>query len=195
MVNAKMVVGITVAALVILVLIAVAPMIGSTVDDVSNIQDNVQATGTLTFGTGPGVADETINISTETYTIVAAYTAPFDVVVGDGAAATLSAALVAEITANSTLLSAVDGTGSVVVTSLVTGTAGNAYASTTNVTDASFGATTLTGGVDGSDWNSNVNSDLNSPAQSWITFVGMIVLAFLAVIIGLVIRIFTGYQD
>lgn len=195
MVNAKMVVGITVAALVILVLLAVAPMIGSTVNDVSNIQDNVQATGTITFGTGPGVAGETINVSTETYTLTEASGGAFNVGNGSGTAAQISANLTAEINTNSTLLSAVDGTGSVVVTSLVTGTAGNAYASTTNVTDASFGATTLTGGVDGSDWNSNVNSDLDSPAQSWITFVGLIVLAFLAVIIGLVIRAFKGMGE
>jgi len=195
MVNAKMIMGLTVAALVIIVLFAVTPMIGSTIDDTSNIQDNVAATGTLTFGTGPGVVTENINLSTETYTLIAAYSAPFDVIVGDGAAATLSAALTTEINANSTLFSAVDGTGSVVVTALTSGTDGNAYASTTNITDASFGSTTLTGGIDGSDWHHNVNADLDSPAQSWTTFLGLIILAFLAVIIAIVIVAFKDMSE
>lgn len=83
MVNARTVVGLTVAAVVIIVLLAVAPMIGSTIDD--------------------------------TYT----------------------------------------------------------------VTD-----TSTTG------WNSSTNTDLDTPAESWTTFIGLIVLAFLAVIIGIVISAF-----
>ncbi|NOR84560.1 hypothetical protein GQ473_00435 [archaeon] len=197
MVNAKMVVVITVAALVILVLLAVAPMIGSTIDDVSNIQDNVQATGTLTF-TGASAVNNIVNISTETYTFTNGTGGAFNVDVGsDAGNATYSnSQLVAEITANSTLVTAVDNTDdSLTVTSVLSGTAGNAYGTTDNLTNAAWGATTLTGGIDGSDWNSNANSDLNSPAQSWITFVGLIVLAFLAVIIGLVIRAFKGMGE
>jgi len=197
MVNAKMIVGITVAALVILVLLAVAPMIGSTVDDVSNIQDNVQATGTLTF-TGASAVNNIVNISTETYTFTNGTGGAFNVDVGsDAGNATYSTSqLVAEINANSTLVTAVDNADdSLTTTSVLTGTAGNAYGTTDNVTNAAWGAITLTGGIDGSDWNSNVNSDLNSPAQSWITFVGLIVLAFLAVIIGLVIRAFRGMGE
>ena len=197
MVNAKMIVGITIAALVILVLLAVAPMIGSTVDDVSNIQDNVQATGTLTF-TGASAVNNIVNISTETYTFTNGTSGAFNVDVGsDAGNATYSTSqLVAEITANSTLVTAVDNADdSLTVTSVLTGTTGNAYGTTDNLTNAAWGSTTLTGGIDGSDWNSNVNSDLNSPAQSWITFVGLIVLAFLAVIIGLVIRAFKGMGE
>lgn len=41
-------------------------------------------------------------------------------------------------------------------------------------------------------WNRTANTDLTSPATSWITFVGLIVLAFLAVIIALVIK---GFKD
>lgn len=187
-----MVVGITVAALVIIVLLSVTPMIGSTVDDVSNIQDNVQATGTLTF-TGASAVTNIVNISTETYTFTNGTGGAFNVDVGsDAGNATYSTSqLVAEITANSTLVTAVDNADdSLTVTSVLTGSAGNAYISTDNLTNAAWGATTLTGGVDGSNWNSNVNSDLNSPAQSWIIFVGLIYLAFLAVMISLIIRAF-----
>ena len=39
-------------------------------------------------------------------------------------------------------------------------------------------------------WNTSTNTDLDTPAESWTTFVGLIVLAFLAVIIGIVIAAF-----
>jgi len=39
-------------------------------------------------------------------------------------------------------------------------------------------------------WNSSTNTDLDTPAQSWTTFIGLIILAFLAVIIGIVIGAF-----
>ena len=41
-------------------------------------------------------------------------------------------------------------------------------------------------------WNRTANTDLTSPADSWITFIGLIVLAFLAVIIGIVIKAFSS---
>ena len=44
-------------------------------------------------------------------------------------------------------------------------------------------------------WNRTANTDLTSPAESWITFVGLIVLAFLAVIIGIVIKAFAGMGE
>ena len=44
-------------------------------------------------------------------------------------------------------------------------------------------------------WNRTTNTDLTSPADSWITFIGLIVLAFLAVIIGIVIKAFSNMGD
>ena len=41
-------------------------------------------------------------------------------------------------------------------------------------------------------WNVTANTDLDSPAATWVTFVGLIILAFLAVIIGMVIK---GFKD
>lgn len=41
-------------------------------------------------------------------------------------------------------------------------------------------------------WNLTANTDLDSPATTWTTFTGLIILAFLAVIIGLVIK---GFKD
>lgn len=51
---------------------------------------------------------------------------------------------------------------------------------------------TLTGAAatDTAGWNSSVNTDLDSPAESWSTFQGLVVLAFLGVIIGIVIGAF-----
>ena len=194
MVDAKMVVGLTTAALIIIVLFAIVPLIGTTIDSAVTIQDNVQATGTLTF-TGASAVNNIVNISTETYTFTNGTGGAFNVDVGsDAGNATYSTSqLVAEITANSTLVSAVDnGDDSATVTSVAVGTAGNAYGTTDNLTNAAWSGTTLSGGIAGSDWNSNVNSDLDSPAQSWTTFLGLLILAFLAVIIGIVIKAFRG---
>ena len=197
MVNAKMVVGITIAALIVIVLLAVAPMIGSTIDDVSDIQDNVQATGILSF-TGASAVNNTVNISTETYTFTNGTIGAFNVDVGSdaGNASYSTSQLVAEITINSTLVTAVDnGDNTTTVTSVLTGTPGNAYATTDNLTNAAWGSATLIGGIDGSDWHSNVNTDLDSPAESWVTFIGLIVLAFIAVIIAVVIKAFKDMSE
>ena len=194
MVNAKEVVGLTVAALIIIVLFAVMPMIGVTVGNTVTIQDNVQASGTLTFA-GASAVNNTVNISTETYKFTNGTAGQWLVDVGSdaGNASYSTSKLVAEITANSTLVTAVDNAdNSTTVTSVITGSAGNAYTTTDNLTNAAWGGSVLAGGVDGSDWNSNVNTDLDSPAQSWVTFLGLLILAFLAVIIGIVIQAFRG---
>jgi hypothetical protein len=67
----------------------------------------------------------------------------------DCSAANAITALVAAITADtSAVVTAVDGAGdTMVVTSKVTGTAGNAYASTETMANGAWGAATLTGGV------------------------------------------------
>jgi hypothetical protein len=67
----------------------------------------------------------------------------------DCSAANAITALVAAITADtSAVVTAVDGAGdTMVVTSKVTGTAGNAYASTDTMANGSWGSATLTGGV------------------------------------------------
>lgn len=192
MVNAKQVIGITVAALVIVVMLAVAPLIGSTIDDIDTTQDDTVATTTVTFGAG-SLVNETLNMSTETYTVTATGAGQWNI--DSGTAAVVSASLTAEITANSTLFTAVDNTGTVTVTTILKGTEMNAYTSTTNITDGSVTGATFSGAVDGGDWSPDTNTDLDTPAETWTTFIGLIILSFLALIIGLVIAAFKNMGE
>lgn len=107
----------------------------------------VKATGTLTF-TGVVADGQTVTIGSEVY--------EFDVdssvtdgnitvdVSGGVTASDAVTALVATITANSTIVTAVDGTGdTVVVTYNWVGTDGNSIATTETCTNGSWGDTTL----------------------------------------------------
>jgi len=192
MVSSKTVVAIALAALTVIVLFAVAPFVGQTIDDIDSTQDDTVATTTVTLGAG-SLATETLNLSTETYTIADAHGGAF--VVGNGTAAQTSANLTTEITANSTLFTAVDNTGTVTVTTILKGTEMNGYTSTTNITGGSVTGATFAGAVDGSDWSPDTNTDLDTPAENWSTFQGLVVLAFLGVIIGIVIGAFKKMGD
>lgn len=120
----------------------------------------VRATGALTF-TAAGTAAETVTIGSRTYTLVSALTAADQVLIGASAAATalnLLAAINGGAGAGTTY-----GTGTVPhqdvsartnasgVVGLVAhdaGVAGNSIATTETSLSASFGAATLTGGLD-----------------------------------------------
>lgn len=141
-----------------------------------------KATGTLTFVGNP-VDGEIVTIGTTVYRFKTVMAAINDVQ-RDGASAETSADnLVAAIMVSGTEgveyfagtnehpdVTAVDGAGTTVdVTAKVGGTAGNAITTTTDVTGASWGAATLTGGTDftlvllfaGDDSNVDVGQDGN----------------------------------
>ena len=174
--------------IVLLVVLYIGLTINQNVIDASDFDDSIEATGVITF-TGNGTATETINISTETYTMVAAYTAPFDVVIGANETVSMTN-LAAEITANSTLLSATSSAGVGTVTALVVGAAGNDYAFTTNVTGATVDAATLTGGVD-ADALYTASTDMDTTTESAYGMAGimpivLIAVAILASLLGIV---------
>lgn len=110
-----------------------------------------QATGTLTFA-GNAVADETVTIGSTVYTWKAAAGSALEVTIGANAAASI-VNLAAKITSNQTnvIVSATTAT-TVVITATSPGTAGNAIATTETMTNASWGAATLTGGLNGTGW-------------------------------------------
>ena len=174
--------------IVLLVVLYIGLTINQNVIDASDFDDSVEATGVITY-TGVGLAEETINISGETYTMKAAAGPAFEVTIGGTSAASMTN-LVAEITANSTLLSAtnVDGVGT--VTALVAGAAGNDYAFTTNVTGATVDAATLTGGVD-ADALYTASTDMDTTTESAYGMAGimpivLIAVAILASLLGIV---------
>jgi len=97
------------------------------------------------------------------------------------------ALLVAEINANRTLVAAVDnGDNTTTITSIVADAAGN-YATTENVTNGAFAATAMTGGVSGSNWDHAENDDIVRGSDLWSDTGGMIVLAAIISIVGVVI--------
>lgn len=119
----------------------------------------VAATGTLTL-TGNAVANETVTIGGQVYTFKAALTASNQILIGAAATDTLDnliAAINGAAGAGSTygtgtiqniFVSAAAGAGdTMVVTARTSGAIGNAVATTETLTNGSWGAATLAGGV------------------------------------------------
>lgn len=174
--------------IVLLVVLYIGLTINQNVIDAGDFNDSVEATGVITF-TGPGAENETINVSTETYTMRATPAAAFDVDIGGNLTVSMDN-LVAEITANSTLLTAENTAGVGTITALVVGEAGNDYAFTTNVTGATADAATLTGGVD-ADALYTASTEMDSTTESAYGMAGimpivMIAVAILASLLGIV---------
>lgn len=174
--------------IVLLVVLYIGLTINQNVIDAGDFNDSVEATGVITF-TGAGVENETINVSTETYTMRAIPIAAFDVDIGGNVTVSMEN-LVAEITANSTLLTAENVAGVGTVTALVEGEAGNDYAFTTNVTGATVDAATLTGGID-ADALYTASTEMDSTTESAYGMAGimpivMIAVAILASLLGIV---------
>lgn len=193
---AKGITGLVAAAIGVMMLVMtfiIIPMVGFQMDESVSIQDDVAATGIVTF-TGVGLADETVVISTETYTMKAAAAGEFQVTIGASATESMTN-LVAEITANSTKLSAESDAGVGTVTSLVTGTDGNAYAFTTDVTGATVDAATLTGGVDASNWHANGDAGVPQGYDLWTDLSGIIAVAALVMIVGGVFVTFKSLKE
>jgi len=176
---------------VLLVVLYVGVNIIQNVSEATALDTAVSATGTLTFSSQTAVSN-TVNISTETYTYTNGTGGAFNVDVGSdaGNASYSNSQLVAEITANSTLVSAVDnGDNSTTVTSTITGTAGNAYATTEDISYAEWGSTTLTGGV-AEDSLYQTSSDMDNTTEdaygmAAIMPIVMIAVAVLAGLLGI----------
>ena len=180
--------GIAAIGIMILVIIfGVIPMVGEKMDGVADIPTDTVATGTYTQS-GVSVHNQTIVIGSETYTVTNTTTAAFDVPVGVNMTETkLIEELVTEITASSTLVTAVDNAdNSTGITSVLADAAGN-YATTENMTNGAFAATAMTGGVSGSNWDHAENDDIVRGSDLWSDTGGMIVLAAIISIVGVVI--------
>ena len=121
------------------------------------------ATGTLTFTAQPS-ATETVTVGSKTYTFKTSLASANDVLIGTTEAASL-ANLAGAINASSSggqvagttygtsttanaYVTATSTSTTVVVTAIVPGTAGNSIASTETSASASWGGSTLAGGVD-----------------------------------------------
>ena len=173
--------------LILVVLFMVIPMVGERIDDVAAVATDTTGTGTYTQS-GISVEDEIITIGSETYTVHNSTSGAFYLTqAGNTTAVYLTELLVAEITSNSTLVTATDsGSGVVAITSVLADAAGN-YATTENMTNGAFGAATMTGGVSGTQWDNAENSGIVTGSELFTDTGGMIVLAAIIVIVGVVI--------
>jgi len=139
---------------------------GTGAADTFTMAARVTATGVLTF-TGLAIADETVTIGSQVYTWKAAIGDTANEVLIGASAADCITNLVAAINGaagNGTLygaltdanvdVTAADGAGDTIdLTAIPAGALGNAVATTETLTNGSFGAATLTGGVDGDTLN------------------------------------------
>ena len=188
--------GIAAIGIMILVVVfGVIPMVGERIDGVADIPTDTAGAGTYTQSGNITLAEYNVTatraaivIGSETYTF-SNVSGAFAVNVASGSNNTSQslALLVAEINANSTLVAAVDnGDNTTTITSIVADAAGN-YATTENVTNGAFAATAMTGGVSGSNWDHAENDDIVRGSDLWSDTGGMIVLAAIISIVGVVI--------
>lgn len=131
------------------------------------------ASQTLTL-TGRAVADETFEIGGQTYTWKAAPAAAYEVEIGAATAsddidnAVLSIMGTDGLTPANPDVTAVNGAGdTLVVTAIIAGDVGDAITTTETMTNASWGAATLTGGSVGSS-ATNLAADLAAVLLSWL---------------------------
>ena len=182
-------IGISIGLIVIVAVFSIAPLIGDKVSTAAEVENTVGATGTISFTDNTSDA-EAVVIGTETYTFNTTTTIiPFEVDISGGVTATLSTtALVSTIERDSTLVDAVDNSdNSTTVTSIIKGTAGNSYASTETCANASWGGTTLSGGLNNV-WGEEAMTSANADAVSiWTDNASLISLAVLVMILGIVI--------
>jgi hypothetical protein len=147
----------------------------------------VAATGVLTL-TGNAIAAQTVTIGTVTYTFRATVPAAYDVLIGASASDTLDN-LIAAIngaagsgtvygtgTVAHPTVSAVAGSGDTMdLTADTAGTAGNAIATTETMTLGSFGAATLTGGLEASAWTGAADDFEGNPQEEPSSIQGVLI--------------------
>ena len=186
--NMDMLSGIAVGLLALVIIFSIVMTIGPKLEDVAAIDKPAYATGTLTF-TGNVADTETVTIGGVVYEFnasgAAASAGRVEVNVTDLLPATATAALETAINDNATssaILTA-SSTATTVVLTYDTKTAdGNSVATTTTLTNAAFGAATLTGGVADTGWSS---SDIPAPASVWSDNATFISLAAMVIIISI----------
>lgn len=83
----------------------------------------------------------------------------------------------------------------ITLTAVTAGAAGNSITTTETLGNASFGAGTLTGGSDGSQWNSEANTNIPSAIDFYETLGTILKIAVVIAIIAGVIAVIRGIQN
>jgi hypothetical protein len=184
----ELVVSVTIGLIVLGAIYSLAPVIGDKIEGSVTLQEDVAATGTLTFS-GNTSDGETVNISTGCYEFVISGgptpgNHPVNVGAGNNSSSMSATLLSAEIeTVDPNVGSSVDGSV-VTLTADGTGSDGNSITTTELCDNAVFGAATLTGGTDASEWS---GSDVPTGVDIWKDNATLISLVVLVMIISLAI--------
>ena len=185
--NMDMLSGIAIGLLALVIIFSIVMTVGPKLEDVAAVDKPAYATGTLTFS--GNVADtETVVINGITYEFnntgsTTAGNVPVNV--SDLLPATATVALRTAVNGNATssaILTATATATTVVLTYDTQSAAGNYVTTTDTVTNAAFGAATLTGGVADTGWSS---SDIPAPASVWSDNATFLSLAAMVIIISI----------
>jgi len=190
----------------IIVLYGIVPMIGYQIDTAVDIPTDTKATGALTFS-GNVTTGELVNITVggvtyafefnTTGTGVSAGCINVDVSSGFNTSVLASGNLTDAINNNATLaalITAVNTTNTTTVTAVAAGTTANGYGTTETGAQTAWASTTMLGGVSGSDWDSDTNTDLPTGHSFWTTLSGFITLSALMLFIGGFVGVLKGLK-
>lgn len=181
--------GVAIGAVLSLIVVGVLVFVGLSIfEGVTDSTALAEATTATTAYTASGVSvfDQIITIGSETYTVANTTTGAFYLTIGDNMTADLlSDTLLAEITANSTLVTAVDaGSDVVTITAVLSGTAGN-YATTENMTNGAFSGLAMTGGAAADTFKSTSDTITSGVASSFALTTILMLVIIAAAIIGM----------
>jgi len=191
-----MLVPIAIILLILAVIFSIAPMIGSEVEQTATIPGKTYATATLTF-TDVVQDGELVNISDEVYEFDTNLTTSeitsghIEVDIADTSIATAVVNLTSVINTNSAYVAASNTSDAVTVQAKTAGSAGNSITVSDTVANASWDASTLHGGSDGSKWNSSVNTAIPTGTDIWEK-TGMFTVVVVVVVLALVIAVLVG---
>jgi NDP-sugar pyrophosphorylase family protein len=190
------IVGVTIAVLILAVVFQIAPMVGSEIESASNIPGQTYAIATLTF-TDIVQDGELVNISDEVYEFDTNLTASeigaghIEVDIADTTIPTAVVNLTSVINANSAYVTASNTSDAVIAQAKTIGSAGNSITVSDTVANASWDASNLHGGSDGSEWNATINTNIKTGVDVWEK-TGIIAVAIVIVVIAMILSVLMG---
>lgn len=202
---------IAIGVLVLIVAFTIIPIVGSEMDKSVTVPGDAYASGTLTIS-GNVTCGQLVNLTDRNGVVTyfefnitnepscAAKNAAYDDVVlarFENTSTIAATNLTAEINTNATTSAAFTATSSlgvVTLTSDVIGRVGN-LAVSENLANGAWSAATLTGGQDGSNWNSSHNTNITTAVDFWESVGGIMKVAGLIVVVSGFLKSLKGIRS
>ncbi len=206
--------AIAIGVLVLVVAFTIIPVVGDQIDQAVTIQGDETATATLTFS-GNASCGEFINITTSAGTKITFelnVTTPgagiclaknewaddvvmaFNTNTSTNAATNLTTSINANATISSILTATNPSAGVVVITYDTASSEGNTVALAETAAAGAWDGTYMTGGIDGSDWNSEHNTDIPTAVDFWSSIGGILKVAAIILIVGGFLKTLQGIR-